>query len=149
MKRKTYGVVGLMDWTTQIKVGKGTVSVHFSGGALTAYGVTPAKYSTSNAFFQKVIESSEQFKGGRIQLLSEMEVESEENNAIGVVNSREVSGNSGERRVETVQVADKSDAIEYLKEKYPDKCYTALKLRTKAAFDAACSECGVEFEYTA
>lgn len=146
MKRKTYGVVGLMDWTTQIKVGKGTVAVHFSGGALTAYGVTPAKYSTSNAFFQTVIENSEQYKSGRIQLLGEMEVESGES-----VERGEVRGKSGEtaESAEKVQVADKSDAIEYLKEKYPEKGYTAVKLRTKAAFDAACSECGVEFEYTA
>ena len=72
MIRKTYGVSGLMDWTTQIKTGKVSVSVHFTGGALTAYGVTPAKYSTSNPFFQSVIENSEQFKSGRIMLLGEM-----------------------------------------------------------------------------
>ena len=74
MIRKTYGVSGLMDWTTQIKAGKGSVSVHFTGGALTAYGVTPAKYSTSNPFFQSVIENSKQFKSGRIELLGTMEV---------------------------------------------------------------------------
>lgn len=48
-----------------------------------------------------------------------------------------------------VKVADKSDAIEYLKEKFPEKGYTAVKLRTKTAFEAACKECGVEFVFTA
>lgn len=48
-----------------------------------------------------------------------------------------------------IKVADKPDAIEYLKEKFPEKGYTAVKLRTKTAFDAACKECGVEFVFTA
>ena len=74
MKRKTYGVSGLMDWTTQIKAGKAMVTVHFTGGALTAYGVTPATYSTTDAFFQRVIEGSAQFRSGKIALPSEMEV---------------------------------------------------------------------------
>ena len=48
-----------------------------------------------------------------------------------------------------VEVADKNEAIEYLKEHFADKNYTATSLRTKAAFDAACKECGVEFVFTA
>ena len=48
-----------------------------------------------------------------------------------------------------VKVADKSEAIEYLKEHFADKNYTATSLRTKTAFDAACKECGVEFVFTA
>lgn len=48
-----------------------------------------------------------------------------------------------------VDVADKSDAIEYLKEHFPEKGYTAVKLRTKGAFEAAQKECGVKFMFTA
>lgn len=66
-----------MDWTTQLKVGKGCVTVHFTGGALTAYGVTPAKYQTSNEFFQRVIECSDDFKSGRIKLLGVTELSGE------------------------------------------------------------------------
>lgn len=51
--------------------------------------------------------------------------------------------------VPVVNVADKSDAVEWLKEHFPEKGYTATSLRTKAAFEAACVECGVKFEYTA
>ena len=204
MIRKTYGVSGLMDWTTQIKVGKGAVSVHFTGGALTAYGVTPAKFSTSNTFFQNVIENSEQFKSGRIQLLGTMEVADDaatkarkarlaakaaampvkegqntvQENAVSetpapvaeepvtpTVPVEETPAEevqpTGETQDDTLQgdgedadggkikVADKSDAIEYLKEKFPEKGYTAVKLRTKTAFEAACKECGVEFVFTA
>ena len=204
MIRKTYGVSGLMDWTTQIKVGKGAVSVHFTGGALTAYGVTPAKFSTSNTFFQNVIENSEQFKSGRIQLLGTTEVADDaatkarkarlaakaaampvkegqntvQENAVSetpapvaeepvtpTVPVEETPAEAEQPTDETqddtlqgdgedadggkVKVADKSDAIEYLKEKFPEKGYTAVKLRTKTAFEAACKECGVEFVFTA
>lgn len=204
MIRKTYGVSGLMDWTTQIKAGKGSVSVHFTGGALTAYGVTPAKYSTSNPFFQSVIENSKQFKSGRIELLGTMEVpddaatkarkarmaakaaEKPANEVQSTVTETpvpETPANVVEEHVtpttpekespadaeqptdetqdETLQgdgedadggkikVADKNEAIEYLKEHFDEKNYTATSLRTKTAFEAACKECGVEFVFTA
>lgn len=204
MIRKTYGVSGLMDWTTQIKAGKGSVSVHFTGGALTAYGVTPAKYSTSNPFFQSVIENSKQFKSGRIELLGTMEVpddaatkarkarmaakaaEKPANEVHSTVTETpvpETPANVVEEHVtpttpekespadaeqptdetqdETLQgdgedadggkikVADKNEAIEYLKEHFAEKNYTATSLRTKTAFEAACKECGVEFVFTA
>lgn len=191
MIRKTYGVSGLMDWTTQIKVGKGAVSVHFTGGALTAYGVTPAKYSTSNVFFQNVIENSEQFKSGRIQLLSQMEVAddaaekarkarlaakaasmpikegqcsaqtSEEGQTTSDSGDAEQtqdatsgehdgdSSDGGDGADGSIRVPDKMEAIEYLKEHFPEKGYTATKLRTQTAFQAACAECGVTFVFTA
>lgn len=194
MIRKTYGVSGLMDWTTQIKTGKVSVSVHFTGGALTAYGVTPAKYSTSNPFFQSVIENSEQFKSGRIMLLGEMEVPddaatkarkarmaakaaekpapvpetpapvveepvtpttpakespAESEQPTGETQDETLQGDGDDADGDKIKVADKPDAIEYLKERFPEKGYTAVKLRTKTAFDAACKECGVEFVFTA
>lgn len=191
MKRKTYGVSGLMDWTTQIKAGKGSVSVHFTGGALTAYGVTPAKFSTSNPFFQNVIENSEHFKSGRIELLGEMEVpddaatkarkariaarlsEHQEETSKTSNTTSPVTGTDETKEIQSVhevqeegqnaissvsdvsyakcskvEVADKYDAIEYLKEHFPEKNYTATGLRTKTAFEAACNECGVEFVFT-
>ena len=189
MIRKTYGVSGLMDWTTQIKVGKATLNVHFVGGALTAYGVTPAKYSTANPIFQNVIENSDYFKSGRIQLLDTMEVADDaaakarkaraEKAADAVTatpvtvtaapmveqpttdNEEQPSGDDepqggadGESEDEgdagnKVEVADKNEAIEYLKEHFAEKNYTATQLRTKTAFEAACKDCGVEFVFTA
>mgnify|MGYP001002537665 FL=1 len=165
MIRKTYGVSGLMDWTTQIKAGKGSVSVHFTGGALTAYGVTPAKFSTSNPFFQNAIENSEQFQSGRIELIGEMEVADEDRPAVTNTSedipTKEGEAHNGEKLVNDshgagavvgeckIEVADKSEAIEYLKEHYSDKNYSATGLRTKGAFEAACEECGVTFVFTA
>ena len=204
MIRKTYGVSGLMDWTTQIKAGKGSVSVHFTGGALTAYGVTPAKYSTSNPFFQSVIENSKLFKSGRIELLGTMEVPddaatkarkarmaakaaekpakdeqspvtetpvpetpapvvkepvtpttpaeetpAEEVQPTGETQDETLQGDGDDADGGKIKVADKNEAIEYLKEHFAEKNYTATSLRTKTAFEAACKECGVEFVFTA
>ena len=186
MIRKTYGVSGLMDWTTQIKAGKAAVSVHFSGGALTAYGVTPAKYSTTNPIFQSVIEKSEYFQNGRIKLLDTMEVPDDAsakarkermaarmaekptsdvlssaqnaaapsspapvNTASPKEDAEDESNDENADGLKVVEVADKKDAIEYLKENYPDKGYGAVKLRTKEAFEAACKEHGIKFVFTA
>lgn len=66
MEKITYGVPRLVDWVAQIKVGTATVRVHFTGGALTTYGVTPAEYTTANPFIQRVIENSSYFKEDRI-----------------------------------------------------------------------------------
>lgn len=69
MITKTYGVKGLMEWQALIKVGKATLHVPFTGGTLTGYGVTPAMFTTSNVFYQKMIENSDYFHSGKIKLL--------------------------------------------------------------------------------
>ena len=72
-KRKTYGVSGYMEWVALIECGKATVKVHFSGGSLTGYGVTPAEFTTLNPMTQAIIENSKEFKSGKIFLLREIE----------------------------------------------------------------------------
>jgi hypothetical protein len=69
MELKTYSVDNLMDWDAEIETGKAKVRVHFTGGTATAYGVTPALYTTGNPFIQTVIEHSNYFKTNRIKLL--------------------------------------------------------------------------------
>lgn len=69
MEKKTYGAPRLVDWVAQIDAGGACVKIHFTGGALTAYGVTPAEYTTENPFIQRVIENSAYYKKGRIRLL--------------------------------------------------------------------------------
>ena len=72
-KRKTYGVSGYMEWVALIECGKATVKVHFSGGSLTGYCVTPAEFTTQNPMTQAIIENSKEFKSGKIFLLREIE----------------------------------------------------------------------------
>lgn len=75
MEKITYGAPRLVDWVAQIKVGAASVRVHFTGGALTSYGVTPAEFTTSNPFIQKVIENSSYFKEGRIIIQRRAKIE--------------------------------------------------------------------------
>lgn len=76
MEKVTYGAPRLMDWIAQIKAGAATVTVHFTGGALTVYGVTPAQYTTTNPVIQKAIEMSSYFKEGRITLIKRVQLTS-------------------------------------------------------------------------
>lgn len=69
MEIRTYGVKGYIDWQCEIPVGRARAIVHFTGGTMTAYGVTPAEYSTGDVVRQKIIENSDHFKSGRIFLV--------------------------------------------------------------------------------
>lgn len=62
-----------MEWQSLIRCGKATVTVHFSGGSLTGYGVTPAEFTTENPITQAIIENSDYFKKGKIFLMREVE----------------------------------------------------------------------------
>lgn len=53
-----------------------------------------------------------------------------------------VEEDNGKQKVE---VADKGEAIEWLKEHNPEAGYTAAKLRSKDAFEKACADNNVEF----
>lgn len=88
MEMKIYGAPRLMDWVAQIKVGAATVRVHFTGGSLTVYGVTPAEYKTADPFIQKAIETSRYFKEGRITLVKSIPVKTEQK----TVKDRKVKG---------------------------------------------------------
>mgnify|MGYP006988886771 CR=1 FL=1 len=67
--RKTYGVRNLVEWQAVIPAGRGKLIVHFTGGSITAYGVTPATYRTDNPAQQAIIETSNHFRTGRIFLV--------------------------------------------------------------------------------
>lgn len=69
MEIRTYGVEGFMDWQCEIPVGRARAIVHFTGGTMTSYGVTPAEFSTGDPVKQRIIEGSKHFKNGRIKLL--------------------------------------------------------------------------------
>lgn len=68
--KKIYGVRGLMEWHAVLMVGGHTVEVDFTGGTLTGYGVTPARYATDDPVMQKLIEKSRHFQEGKIFIIS-------------------------------------------------------------------------------
>lgn len=85
-KIKTYGVRGLMEWVCNIPVGKSHMRIEFTGGVLTSYGNTPAKFVTKDLLQQTIIEHSEFFKKKRIVLLSVVETNEDEDRMPKAVN---------------------------------------------------------------
>ena len=175
MKVKTYGIPGLTEWHGKLKAGSIEVSVSFVGGTASPSGAQPAYFMTKDPIVQFVIEHSKEYKSGFIILVMSQDVAGEHprmavpkpapvvketvahttpedeppaeaEQPIGETQDETFQGDGDDTGVK-IKVADKSDAIEYLKERFPEKGYTAVKLRTKTAFEAACKECGVEFDY--
>lgn len=164
MKHKIYGVRDLKEWNALIHSGNVTMRVVFQGGANTKRGKIPATYDTTDAVKQAIIEKSQEFKTGKIYVVQSIEVPDDEETkarknfnaqvearraAANTATEKKPSANEDEKKAlgGVIKVADKADAIEWLKENHPDKNYTANKLRSEAAFAAACEECGVTFEW--
>lgn len=76
-KRITYGVYGMMEYQTVIKIGRATLKVMFTDGSMTSIGQNPAKYTTSDFLVQHTIENSSDFKKGRITIVNTIELDEE------------------------------------------------------------------------
>ncbi len=70
----TYGVNGMMEWHAMIPVGRSVLRVHFSGGTVTGYGVTPATFTTDNPAVIYLIENSYWFRKNKIIKLQKTRV---------------------------------------------------------------------------
>ena len=79
MKKKviTYGVYGMMEYQTVIKMGKSSLKVNFSDGSINSFGQNPAKFTTKNFMIQHAIEHSYDFRRGLIQIINEHELDEE------------------------------------------------------------------------
>lgn len=155
MKVKTYGVHGLTEWHGKVKAGSIEVNVSFTGGTASPSGAQPAYFMTKDPIVQFVIENSKEFKNGFIALVMSQDIDGdhprmakpkakEEEKVPEEVSPQDAAS---ENPLQEVLVSDKSDAVAYLKENYPDKRYTSLQLRSKAAFEAACAEHGIKFVF--
>ena len=79
MKKKkiTYGVFGMMEYQSIIKIGRATLKVLFTDGSITSLGQNPAHYTTSDFLVQHAIENSSDFKRGRIRGVNAIELDEE------------------------------------------------------------------------
>lgn len=114
------------------------IDVYFSAGA---HIDSTAKFTTGDEKIQEAIEKCSGF--GRDFYIENVREEKP------VVNENENVAEEApvveDNSVQKVEVADKGDAIEWLKEHNPEAGYTAAKLRSKDAFNAACADNNVEF----
>lgn len=63
---KRYHIRELLEWKALIPMGNARVRVEFKGGQMGSSGMLPAEFATANAALQRIIESSEYFRSGRI-----------------------------------------------------------------------------------
>lgn len=152
---KTYGTKSFMEWQALISVGKARVSVPFTGGTLSAGGISPATYTTNNKVLQKVIEGSTYFRSGKIYLVRQIaEPEKEEGGdrkkererlqgsiASDLSDKTDKSGSVNSASVKQVEVSDLDAAKEYLMETFGLR---ASDLRSKVAILNAAKAHGVE-----
>lgn len=68
MKLKKYCINGFIERYVTARLGKGTISFHFEGGAMDASAVLPATYTTKNPVEQAILENHPDFKNGTIKL---------------------------------------------------------------------------------
>lgn len=76
-KRITYGVSGMMEFQTVLKVGKNRLKILFTDGSMSSMGVNPATFTTSDYMIQHIIEHSAEYKRGLIFRHSVTELEGE------------------------------------------------------------------------
>ena len=137
-KSKTYGVYGLMDWQPLLYVGKAKFQPLFSGGGVTAYGETPAKYTTSNPVCQHIIESSHYFKSDYIKLLHEYGSDNHEGD-------NEVQENEEEQPLKEMLFNSLGDASTYLNENFGTP---KSKLRTRETIIEVGKANGIDVKIT-
>lgn len=118
-----------------------TIEVDFKGGALID---STAKFSTSDEKIQRLLEKCSSFNRDFY-----LESERNDSSAAAPVNKAEEAPSDAtehETTGEIVKVSDKSEAIEWLKEHFPDEGYTSVKLRSMSAVNEAAKKHGVVFD---
>lgn len=104
-KKVTYGVYNLVEWYAILRMGKATVKVPFTGGAITTQGVTPATFTTSDPIVQIAIERSPDFARGKIKIVRSNplggEVEIERNKS-----QNDVMGGDGDQNAPKTHAPD-------------------------------------------
>jgi len=151
MAKKTYKTFSLKKLYTYIRNEAGEkVPIVFQGGIQVD---STAIFSTTSEMIQKGLESAPGFNRDYYLESVREDTPTAAPTKAPAAKEEVVEEPVVEEKVadngNVVEVSDKNDAIEWLKEHCPDKGYTAVKLHAKAAFDAACKECGVEFKFTA
>lgn len=130
-KTKIYGAKGYFEWSPIINVGKAKFCPHFSGGTVDKNGVTPARYKSTNKVEQTVIETSDLYQKGYIELLSEYgedDADDAEETASAPAEA------TPEAELQKMEFPCVGDAVEYLSTTYGIAKYT---LRSAAAVHEA------------
>lgn len=143
MAKKTYKTYSIKSLQVLLFDGQGRpIEVNFKGGL---HIDSTAKFSTNDEKVQNALEKCSGFN--RDFYLESVREDKPADAAGSLAPAKEADDVADGSDWQTVDVADKADAIEWLKEHYPEKGYTGAKLRSREAFVAACTECNVRFVF--
>ncbi len=109
---------GLMEWNPIIHVGRTKFQPTFTGGGNSAFGNTPAKYTTSDPFRQFLIEQSDYYKSGRISLLYQEESGNDDVAETEGSDKASEDESKAEAQLTPMTFVAMSDAVNYLNETY-------------------------------
>lgn len=137
--RKTYGINGLLEWHGLVESHGVKMKVDFTNGSATAYGVAPATFTTTDALTQYILENSEQFKKGKIQLLRSYVIEADAN---AKAEEKPKAEEKAEEKLVEVKVNCVEDAKEYLITNFG---IASNKLRSRAQVENSAKQNGVKF----
>lgn len=154
--RKTYGINGLLEWHGIVEANGIKMKVDFTNGSVTAYGVSPATFTTSNDLTQHIIENSEQYKKGRIRCVMSVAIPEEEKPVkVSETKPAEVKEEpkaenpepaaapvEEAKEMKKVEVACLDDAKQYLVDNFG---IAVRNLRSKKAIEDAATQNGIVF----
>ena len=92
---------GLIEWHGTVKYGAHSMSIAFTNGGATAFGVNPATFTTGDSLTQYVIENCDKFKEGRIHIVRKIELPGEDDSE-----KEEPSNNVTEKPAEAEKPAE-------------------------------------------
>lgn len=138
---KTYGEMsGMMEWHPIIHAGRTKFQPTFAGGGNSAFGISPAKYTTDDPFRQFIIEQSDFFKKGRIEILYTSEQGEDE---ISEETTEEAQPVTAE--LKPMEFAATSDAANYLHETFN---VAKTRLRSRDSIVNVGKENGIAITFT-
>lgn len=159
-KRITYGVRGMMEYQTEIYIGKTRMKLTFTDGAMSGTGNVPARFTTDNIIMQNAIERSPEFKRGRIEKVCELElnedlciernqrnISEEQTDGEDKEPAEEVSKKSADVKddIEVKEFSCNDDAKDYLSDMHG---YERAKLRNREDIVKAGKSVGVDIRFT-
>lgn len=139
MIKKTYGVKGLVEWFCEVESGSAKFRFPFTGGAITAIGITPAEYTTDNPVKQYVIEHSSYYQSGKIYVLRKEDITVTDAERKQIAEAPVASTDD----LQVIQVTCTEDAKQYMREHYG--C-NAADVRSKLQITRLAAEKGIRFE---
>ena len=162
--KKVYGVNDIVEWECSISVGKSNIHFPFTDGGVSVVGSTPATFITSNPVLQNVLESSAEFKSGRIFIVRKIEMDSNNNvipdrgNDIPKMSDDDYDDESVQNEPEKdqqadspsadgmvhIQVANINEAKDYLVDNLG---VTASSVSTKSKITSVAAQHNIVFDY--